>query len=284
MKTELAVDPARNVNIYTCALDLPYIAGYATLPDEFAEDDPRHGIVIDYGTVPGSPAPLDLGHTLVHELGHYFGLLHTFQGGCAEPGDGVEDTPSEAVPAFDCAIARDTCPQTGADPVTNFMDYSSDACTDEFTLLQTARMRTLIAAYRPSLAARGFAIGPGITGNWFDPEQSGHGFSIEILPGDQMLAEWFVFAPDGGPVWIIAQGPIAGDAATLQAYRAVGAGGRFPPDFDPARLGHEAWGTLTFRFADCNHGQARWQPVAAGYASGDMPIVRLTMPAGLACP
>jgi hypothetical protein len=152
MKMELAIDPTRYVNIYSCRLALPYIAGYGTLPNEFPESDPRHGVVIDYGTVPGSAPPLSLGHTLVHELGHYFGLLHTFQGGCGQPDDDVSDTPAEAVPGYGCLLGRDSCPQEGLDPVTNFMDYSDDTCTDNFTPLQGARMQTLVAVYRPGLA------------------------------------------------------------------------------------------------------------------------------------
>jgi hypothetical protein len=284
MKSELAVDPARFVNVYTCKLALPYIAGYGTLPNEFPEADPRHGVVIDYGAVSGGAAPLDLGHTLVHELGHYFGLLHTFQGGCVEPGDGISDTPAEASPAFGCEIGRDTCPQAGADPINNFMDYSDDACTDRFTLVQDARMQALIATYRPSLIASAFSIGPGITGNWFDPDESGHGFSIEVLPENQMLAQWYVFAPNGGPVWIVATGPITGDTAVLQGYQEVGAGGRFPPNFNPTQVQSQLWGTLTFTFTDCSNGQVSWQSVVAGYASGSIPITRLTLPAGLACP
>jgi len=285
MKTELAVDTAHLVNIYTCKLDLPYIAGYGTLPDEFAENDPRHGVVIDYATLPGSAAPLDLGHTLVHELGHYFGLLHTFQGACTEPGDGVADTPAESVPGYGCALERDTCPQDGKDPVTNFMDYSDDACTDNFTPLQAARMHTLIGTYRPSLVAAGaFAIGPGITGNWFDPNQSGHGIIVEVLPANQMLLDWFVFAPEGGPAWIVATGTISGNTAVLHGFQATGPGGRFPPNFDPAHVQNQAWGTLTLEFADCNNGRMSWQPTSAGYTAGSMTLTRLTLPAGLACP
>ena len=151
MKAELAVNPARFVNIYTCKLQLPYIAGYGTLPNEFPEDDHRHGVIIDYGTLPGSAPPLDMGHTLVHELGHYFGLFHTFQGGCAEPGDGVADTPAEASAAFGCQIGRDTCTEAGMDPINNFMDYSDDSCTNNFTTLQAERMQASIATFRPSL-------------------------------------------------------------------------------------------------------------------------------------
>ena len=285
MKSELAVDSARFVNIYTCKLDLPYIAGYGTLPDEFPEGDPRHGLVIDYAAISGGSAPLDLGHTLVHELGHYFGLLHTFQGGCADPGDGISDTPAEASPAYGCQFGRDSCPQAGLDPINNYMDYSEDQCTDRFTALQGERMRALIGVYRPHLAgAAKFTIGPGITGNWFDPDESGHGFSVEVLPDNQMLAQWYVFAPDGGQVWIAATGPISGDTAVLQGYREEGAGARFPPNFDPTQLQAQLWGTLTFTFTDCNHGHVRWQSVIAGYVSGSVPISRLTMPAGLTCP
>ena len=284
MKAQLAVDPARFVNIYTCKLDLPYIAGYGTLPDEYPENDPQHGVIVDYGTLPGSAAPLDLGHTLVHELGHYFGLFHTFQGGCTEPGDSVADTPAEASPAFGCPTGRDSCAEAGADPIENFMDYSEDRCTDRFTTLQGTRMQALIAMFRPSLAATAFSIGPGTTGNWFDSAESGHGFSIEVLPGNQMLAQWYVFAPNGGPVWIVASGPIAGNSAVLQAFQKIGAGGRFPPNFDPSQLQNQLWGTLTFTFTDCNNGQASWQPVVAGYSSGSLPITRLTLPLGLSCP
>src|SRR4029077_15985120 len=189
-----------------------------------------------------------------------------------------------AVPAHGCPVDRDTCPQEGLDPVTNFMDYSDDACMDGFTPLQDSRMRALIASYRPSLAVSGFAIGSGMTGNWYDPHQSGHGFSIEILPNNQMLAEWFVFAPNGGPTWIVGMGPITGDTATLQGYQVVGPGARFPPNFDPTQRQTQPWGTLVFRFADCNNGQVSWQPTAAGYSSGSMAVTRLTMPAGLTCP
>jgi len=130
----------------------------------------------------------------------------------------------------------------------------------------------------------GVPITPGFTGSWYDPSQSGHGFSIEILPDNQMLADWYVFAPNGGQSWIVAMGPISGNTAVLQASQAVGPGGQFPPNFNPARVNAKAWGTITVTFTDCNNGQASWQPTAAGYTSGSMPIARLTQPAGLSCP
>ena len=284
MKQELAVQPGRLVNIYSCKLALPYIAGYGTLPNEFPEGDARHGVVVDYATFPGSAPPLDRGHTLVHELGHYFGLFHTFQGGCAAPGDEVEDTPAEASASYGCAIGRDTCPSAGADPVQNFMDYSEDDCTTAFTAGQGERMRAAIAAFRPQLAQQGFAIGPGITGNWYDPAQNGHGLSIEVLADQHLLVQWYTFAPDGGAAWLVGVGPIVGNAAVVDAYRQVGEGGRFPPNFDPGHVHGERWGTLRLEFADCDHGQMAWQPEVPGYPAGSMPLGRLTLPAGLSCP
>jgi hypothetical protein len=132
--------------------------------------------------------------------------------------------------------------------------------------------------------AGNFRITPGITGNWYDPSQSGHGFSIEVLDGDVMLLDWYVFEPGGGPTWISAIGAIDGDSAVLDAAMKVGGGARFPPHFDAGNVHNQAWGAITVRFDDCNHGTASWQPTLAGYPAGSMPIERLTLPAGLSCP
>lgn len=151
MKQALTVDPANNLNIYTCSPS-GGLLGWAYFPWSAAENSFWHGVVLLHSSLPGgTAAPYNLGDTATHEVGHYLGLHHTFQGGCNNPGDEVADTPFEASPAFGCPVGRNTCSQAGNDPIFNFMDYTDDACMDHFTANQTTRMQTMTALYRPSL-------------------------------------------------------------------------------------------------------------------------------------
>jgi len=93
-----------------------------------------HGVVLNWKDLPGiSVSQPRVGVTIPHEVGHWLGLYHTFQGGCTGMGDFVSDTPPEQTGSRGCNLTRDTCTSEGLDPVTNIMDYSNDCCRTFFT-------------------------------------------------------------------------------------------------------------------------------------------------------
>ena len=158
-------------------------------------------------------------------------------------------------------------------------------CDDHGTMGMTGKITV------NAVVTAGQNITGGISGNWANPtaNQGGHGFQIEILPNNGMLAIWFVFNPAGtAQNWIFALGNYdpATNTATLPAV--LEQGGAFPPNFDSSHLTQPAWGSLQFTFTDCSNGTVKWTgndaSHAAGYSDVTFPIQRVTNIAGTTCP
>jgi PKD repeat protein len=102
----------------------------------------------------------DRGRTLTHEVGHWLGLAHTFQGGCTGGffGEGIDDTPPVAENNFVCGFNLNSCTNDNPDlpdQVENYMDYAPGSCMNMFTLGQKARMDGVLAGTRANIHTPG---------------------------------------------------------------------------------------------------------------------------------
>ncbi|MCX7768792.1 MAG: M43 family zinc metalloprotease [Flavobacteriales bacterium] len=156
-------DQTRYLNVWVVgSIDLGdgpgQVAGYAYYPT-WGIDNGYFGVVIAHrylgttGTATGQE-----GRTLTHEMGHIFGLAHTFEDGCGttcqNSGDLVCDTPPSAAPTYGCNLHQSTCTNDALpgspfttnmpDQVENYMSY--DACQNMFTLGQKQRTYNILNA------------------------------------------------------------------------------------------------------------------------------------------
>ncbi|USN98736.1 MAG: zinc metalloprotease [Phycisphaeraceae bacterium] len=156
----LAWDTNRYLNIYTNSASgaLGYVPD---LPQGGIAGSTADRVVVLYSAF-GRNSPLHpyhLGRSATHEIGHYFGLYHTFQNGCASAsgcssnGDRICDTNPEQSPTFGCPGSLNSCGLPA--PFHNYLDYSDDICMNNFTHDQINRMRCTIEHYRPNLPVTG---------------------------------------------------------------------------------------------------------------------------------
>ena len=151
----LAWDTNRYMNIYTNSAR-GFLGYVPNLPQGGIVGRPEDRVVVNHDAFGrGAPLrPFDLGRTATHEVGHYLGLYHTFDGGCGTSscnttGDVICDTNGQSSPTFGCPTSSRSCGQPA--PFDNYMDYSDDRCMNKFTAEQALRMRCTLENYRGQL-------------------------------------------------------------------------------------------------------------------------------------
>lgn len=88
-----------------------------------------------------------------------------------------------------------------------------------------------------------------LSGSWYNPEQDGHGFSVEVISSSVTVIYWYVYHPDGSPTFILAVGQNQGNRVVADAF--YNSGMRFGV-FDPSERQEVPWGTITLTFNDCD--------------------------------
>lgn len=149
IKKALRLGDGATLNLYIAGTT-DGVLGWSYFPWEYNSFPHMDGVVIHFQTLPGGQyQEYNEGGTTVHEVGHWLGLYHVFQGGCSD-GDMVKDTPAQREANFGCPKhVPDTCKdKDGVDSIHNFMDYSDDICMEGFSIGQIQRVHDNLESYR----------------------------------------------------------------------------------------------------------------------------------------
>jgi hypothetical protein len=131
----------------------------------------------------------------------------------------------------------------------------------------------------------GYGLNGAISGSWYNPDQSGQGWVVEVVSnpsGPDQFVAYFYGYENGEQLWLIGSGPdIVGSTVTIDMVRTSGAdwGNNFNRD-DVVR---EVVGSMAFQFSDCNSASVTFTPDGGGLSAFSTNMIRLTNIASLDC-
>ena len=130
-----------------------------------------------------------------------------------------------------------------------------------------------------------------LSGAWYDPDRSGEGFVVEVLPDGRAVVYWYTYTPDdsGRQAWMIGTGGMqsptvpAPSTGSPEAFVDIDPlhqpqGGTYGPAFDPSDVSSVDWGSLRMEFFSDGTGQVTFESNLPAYGNGSFPIERLARP------
>lgn len=182
------------------------ILGYAQFPFSRTSRPSTDGIIVRVDQVGaiGTGLASQLGRTVTHEAGHWCGLYHPFQGGCAgglssncaSQGDQVCDTPPVAQSTNGCPTDQNSCSNDVPnlpDLVKNYMDYADGTCMDMYTAGQSVRMKSQMQAYRSNIYSTNNLSAAGLNSDG----------TYKTLPASTIKAPFLIDFNSQNPYWEI---------------------------------------------------------------------------------
>lgn len=125
-----------------------------------------------------------------------------------------------------------------------------------------------------------------LSGLWYNPAQSGHGFEVTAIDADTASVAWYTYNKNGAPIWVsalldeTAPGVLSGPASYIDGIKFG--------EFSSAGRQLKPWGTLKLTFSDCDTGSVEYNgtltlPDGTGFGSGTLPLKKLAGVNGLSC-
>jgi hypothetical protein len=122
------------------------------------------------------------------------------------------------------------------------------------------------------------------SGSWYNPAESGHGLSVEVLDDGRTIAYWYTYSPAGHSLFLVGSGENQGSRVTLDTY--VYDGMKFG-EFDPNTNTQYYWGTMTLDFHDCDSATLSYSSTLTyddeEFGAGTIPLTKLASIEGMQC-
>ncbi len=131
---------------------------------------------------------------------------------------------------------------------------------------------TLITLVLLTQSVHAVELHTGLNGAWYNPEQSGQGFVMHVIPGSNLIfITWFTYdEQDGTQQWMTAQGTLESNPINLEISKFTDGVLNARPPIPQQSI----WGTGSVEFISCTSAKF----VFNGVVSGSINLVRISQP------